>query len=776
MAAKMTSSDFDALLLRFSEMFSGGGGVGLGATRAGFTVTYANDVCKHKAKTFRANFPDVHLDTRSIAEVRAEDIGQVEAMGISSPCSDHSVQGFKAGFEGGERGVLAFHALRIVKEMAERGYPPHCLAFENVVGLLSTFGGKDFASLCQGLVNLGYEVGALVINARQFVPQNRERVFIVAVLRGTEIPRALKSGKPHRMWHPPILLKAHAALSPAARSAWHWWTLPRPAPMLTRLADIVEQDVPDSLWESPEEHIAGLTAKGHTLLAETVAQGGGVGVALVKRRTVKGGGTVKERILAMDGYARCLMKSEGHERQRLFFVSGDGSVQMRDFTPRERARLTGLPEDYKLPCKTRTQHLTGDAVVVPAYEHLARHLLIPLVQAARSAIPARPLPRRQITERDVVHSRGNRGKKRACHSGTVYLLPEAHERLRTRAQAAGRTMEEELLSAYDRMLLAEGDVPLPRYAPARCGGGGKTKQDRSEQPQPPRHAVATGEDMNPRRVHADRGAGARSRIGQASTPIRHPGGKAKAASFLIRTLGATSSLIEPFAGSAAVAVRAVMTGAVSRAVLAEKDEGLRTFWRLVASGGDAEVQRLLAVLERAEPSREWWRRFEERVAADPALHMVAARALLAGRFHWGGIPCAGLVSDAELAKHWRADTMIRRIEGIRMHGARFEVLDDAFSAIRANADDDKAAFFVDPPYSLPGGPGRRLYRHHDVDHQSLMGLLSKVRGWVVATYDDRPEVRSLAANHGFAVGSLRIRDAHRRGRTELLLTRGRPPP
>ena len=68
------------------------------------------------------------------------------------------------------------------------GRAPQVVEFENVTGLLSKNNGADFASLCQGLVSAGYHVGAVVMNALQFVPQNRERVFIVAVRAGCRYP------------------------------------------------------------------------------------------------------------------------------------------------------------------------------------------------------------------------------------------------------------------------------------------------------------------------------------------------------------------------------------------------------------------------------------------------------------------------------------------------------------------------------------------------------------------------------------------------------------
>ena len=68
--------------------------------------------------------------------------------------------------------------------------------------------------------------------------------------------------------------------------------------------------------------------------------------------------------------------------QRLLFVERDG-LRTRAVTPREAARLMGLPETYRLPQSRRQAlDLLGDGVVVPVVAHLAQSLLEPLAAAA----------------------------------------------------------------------------------------------------------------------------------------------------------------------------------------------------------------------------------------------------------------------------------------------------------------------------------------------------------------------------------------------------------
>jgi len=81
-----------------------------------------------------------------------------------------------------------------------------------------------------------------------------------------------------------------------------------------------------------------------------------------------------------DGISGCLRTPNGgSSRQSIVWVNGT-EILSRLLTPRETARLMGLPETYKLPKNNNAAlHLTGDGVVVPVVEHLKRYLLEPLI-------------------------------------------------------------------------------------------------------------------------------------------------------------------------------------------------------------------------------------------------------------------------------------------------------------------------------------------------------------------------------------------------------------
>lgn len=100
---------------------------------------------------------------------------------------------------------------------------------------------------------------------------------------------------------------------------------------------------------------------------------------------------------------------------------------------------------------------------------------------------------------------------------------------------------------------------------------------------------------------------------------------------------------------------------------------------------------------------------------------------------------------------------------------------DGLEVMKKYANNKRAAFFIDPPYTA-GGPsgkraGARLYTHHELDHKRLFSLSQTLAGDVLLTYDDTPEVRGLAVNHGFICESIAMKNTHHARLTELLIAR-----
>ena len=110
----------------------------------------------------------------------------------------------------------------------------------------------------------------------------------------------------------------------------------------------------------------------------------GRAVAPVYRRMrVVDGVKVQRAELRLDGLAGCLRTPGGGSSRQFLIVSEGGRLRARALSPREGARLMGLPDDYRLPASaTAALQLTGDGVAAPVVRWLAEHLLEPLSAAS----------------------------------------------------------------------------------------------------------------------------------------------------------------------------------------------------------------------------------------------------------------------------------------------------------------------------------------------------------------------------------------------------------
>ena len=155
----------------------------------------------------------------------------------------------------------------------------------------------------------------------------------------------------------------------------------------------------------------------------------------------------------------------------------------------------------------------------------------------------------------------------------------------------------------------------------------------------------------------------------------------------------------------------------------------------------------------------------------------AFRTIVRNRMQRGGIMAAGagLVKAGEagrgLNSRWYPETLGTRIDALRAIKERvtFEQV-DAFEAVKRYAKDANAFFFIDPPYTAGGkNAGKRLYTHNEIDHKGLFALMASVKGSVMLTYDDAPEVRFMAEKHGFRVEPVPMKNTHHALIRELLI-------
>lgn len=170
--------------MNFLDLFAGIGGFRLGMERAGHKCVGYCEIDKYARLSYNAiHDTEGEIDYKDITEVTNEEFrklrGKVDVICGGFPCQAFSIAGNQLGFEDA-RGTLFYEIARAAEQVK-----PRYLFLENVRNLLSHDKGKTFARMLKILDELGYDAEWQVLNSKNFgVPQNRERVFIIAHLRG----------------------------------------------------------------------------------------------------------------------------------------------------------------------------------------------------------------------------------------------------------------------------------------------------------------------------------------------------------------------------------------------------------------------------------------------------------------------------------------------------------------------------------------------------------------------------------------------------------------
>lgn len=370
--------------LTFFEFFAGGGmaRAGLGPR---WKCLFANDFDFKKAATYKDNWGDGVLLTKDVRKVELSELpGTPGLVWASFPCQDLSLAGMGAGLKGDRSGTF-WPFWELVKGLIAERRGPKVIVLENVGGTLTSHGGKDFSAIAAALAESGFRFGAVIIDAVEFVPQSRPRLFIIAVANGVKVPERLLGSDASLLWPPKALQVAHLNLQGKAKDQWLWWRrLPAPPHRNSRLVDLIEENPKSVSWHSPAETEKLLNMMSDVNLEKVVtAQKTGqmlVGTIYKRTRFDDEGEKVQRAEIRFDDVAGCLRTSSGgSSRQIVMVVKGD-TVRSRLLSSREAARLMGLPDSYKLPKGyNEAYHLAGDGLVVPVVRYLAQHILEPIL-------------------------------------------------------------------------------------------------------------------------------------------------------------------------------------------------------------------------------------------------------------------------------------------------------------------------------------------------------------------------------------------------------------
>ena len=364
--------------MKFLELCAGIGGFRQALENLGCECVGYSEIDKHAIKLYSAWYND-ERNFGDITKIEAEKLPDFELLVGGFPCQAFSVAGKRGGFND-TRGTIFFDFARIMKAKK-----PKFAIFENVKGLLNHDGGKTYETMLRTLDELGYNAQWGILNTKfHGLPQNRERVYIVANLRERSSTKILfergndsadkvertengiigqfynRKGKTHQ----DLGVISSEGHSPALLATTH------KNPRIVKIGDI------DGL---NTQYSRVYDSKG---VSTTInAQGGGLGAktGLYKIGTA-GNDSLSNRIYSDKGVSAtlCAGNNGGGKRVGGLYNIGD---KVRRLTPKECFRLQGFKDEmvelgYKL-CISDTQlyKMAGNAVSVPVVEWVAQRVL-----------------------------------------------------------------------------------------------------------------------------------------------------------------------------------------------------------------------------------------------------------------------------------------------------------------------------------------------------------------------------------------------------------------
>jgi len=330
----------------FIDLFAGIGGLRRAFDAFGGHCVFTSEWDHYSRKTYLANYRCDHELAGDITKVPLDDIPSHDLLLAGFPCQPFSIAGVSKknalnrphGFADETQGTLFFNVAQIIKHRK-----PKAFLLENVKNLLNHDKGRTFEIIYRTLTaELGYQVHWKVINSKAFVPQQRERIFIVGFKDKNDftfdnlvIPDALNGPKLGTILHP--------------ENGTEEIDLRYTCGNIGQVAE--KYSLSDHLWRYLQNYAA-----------KHRAAGNGFGFGLVGPEDIAR--TLSARYYK-DG-SEILVERKGRNPRRL--------------TPRECSRLMGFDEpkgqSFIIPVSdTQAYRQFGNAVVVPVVKAVAEHML-----------------------------------------------------------------------------------------------------------------------------------------------------------------------------------------------------------------------------------------------------------------------------------------------------------------------------------------------------------------------------------------------------------------
>ncbi len=304
--------------LKVGGLFAGIGGIELGFKRAGFDISWANEIDKNAAITYRLNHKH-KLYEKDLKELQTSEVEKIDILTGGFPCQAFSVAGYRKGFED-DRGNVFFEILRFCDDLQ-----PQIVFLENVKNLQGHDGGKTFETILKKLQDRGYYVKYKVLNSSEYanIPQNRERIYIVAF---------------------------------KDKKVYDRFSFPKPKKLNKKITDLIDDVVDEKFYYNKSKYYKQL--KEEMKNKDTVYQW---------RRKY-----VRENKSKLCPTLTANMGTGGHNVPLII-----DKKDIRKLTPRECARFQGYDDSFILSDSLAPSHLykqIGNSVTVPVIQAIAQEI------------------------------------------------------------------------------------------------------------------------------------------------------------------------------------------------------------------------------------------------------------------------------------------------------------------------------------------------------------------------------------------------------------------
>ncbi len=304
--------------LRVGGLFAGIGGIELGFKNAGFNISWANEIDTKACITYRQNHSHI-LYEKDLKDLNPNKLESIEILTGGFPCQAFSIAGYQKGFED-DRGNVFFEILRFIDSLS-----PKIVFLENVKNLTTHDKGRTFKRILEELKIRGYHIKHKVLNSCEYanIPQNRERIYIVAFLN---------------------------------KSTFDNFEFPKAKKLTNKIENLIDDEVSNEFYYTKSKYYQQL--KQEMKNKDTIYQW---------RRVY-----VRENKSKLCPTLTANMGTGGHNVPLVI-----DKKDIRKLTPRECARFQGYDDDFILPTELANSHLykqIGNSVTVPIITAIAKNI------------------------------------------------------------------------------------------------------------------------------------------------------------------------------------------------------------------------------------------------------------------------------------------------------------------------------------------------------------------------------------------------------------------